>query len=88
MPTYSKDEVEAKLDEILRQVRAGERVVIALDGEDVAEIRPITKKTSLEEKLADLERRGILTPAVQPKRPLRALAHKPGALARFLRSRD
>jgi prevent-host-death family protein len=88
MATYSKDEVEAKLDEILRQVRAGERVVIALEGEEVAEIRPLAKRMSLEERLPELERRGILTPAVQPNRPLRALAHRPGALARFLRSRD
>jgi len=88
MPTYTKSEVEAKLDEILRMVQAGERVVISLDGEEIAEIRPVAKRMSLEERLPELERRGIIGPVVRSKRRLRPIAHRPGALKRFLRSRD
>jgi antitoxin (DNA-binding transcriptional repressor) of toxin-antitoxin stability system len=88
MPTYSKHEVEGKLDEILQKVQAGERVVIALDGEEVAEIRPLAKRTPLEERLPELERRGIIGPVIRSKKRLRPIAHRPGALARFLRTRD
>jgi prevent-host-death family protein len=88
MPTFPKSEVEAKLDEILRLVQAGERVVISLDGEEIAEIRPVAKRMSLEERLPELERRGIIGPVVRSQRRVRPVAHRPGALKRFLRSRD
>jgi prevent-host-death family protein len=89
MATYSTQEARAKLGEILRKVRAGERVVIAYRGKHVAEIRPITKKTSaLEAALRDLEEQGIVSPAAASREELVPVTEKPGALARFLESRD
>ena len=41
-----------------------------------------------EERLAELERRGILVPPTGPMKPLRAVIHAPGALERFLADRD
>src|SRR5712691_6966409 len=67
--TYSTYEAKAKFSEILRKVRAGQRVVIAYRGEEIAEIRRIDKK-SLAANLRDLERQGILSPLVEPRRDL------------------
>ena len=41
-----------------------------------------------EERLAELERRGILVPPTGPMKPLRPITHSPGALERFLASRN
>jgi prevent-host-death family protein len=84
---YSTYEAKAKFSEILRKVRAGQRVVIAYHGEEVAEIRRIDKK-SLAANLRDLEQQGILSPLVEPRRDLAPVVRKRGALARFLGSRD
>jgi prevent-host-death family protein len=88
MSTYSTYEAKAKFSEILRKVRAGQRVVIAYHGEEVAEIRPIGKKRALAAKLRELEEQGILGPLVEPRRNLSPVVRKEGALARFLDSRD
>jgi prevent-host-death family protein len=40
--TYSVQEVEAHIGEILRRVREGERIVVADEGREVAEIRPLS----------------------------------------------
>lgn len=88
MATYSTYEAKAKFSEILRKVRAGQRVVIAYHGEEVAEIRPIEKKKTLAASLRELEEQGVLSPLVQPRRDLAPVARKEGALARFLDSRD
>jgi len=85
--TYSTYEAKAKFSEILRKVRAGQRVIIAYHGEVVAEIRRIDKK-SLAANLRDLEQQGILSPLVEPRRDLAPVVRKRGALARFLGSRD
>ncbi|HEV7515203.1 MAG TPA: type II toxin-antitoxin system prevent-host-death family antitoxin, partial [Thermoanaerobaculia bacterium] len=66
MSTYSTYEAKAKFSEILRKVRAGQRVVIAYHGEEVAEIRPIEKKKTLAASLRELEEQGILGPLVEP----------------------
>ena len=87
MSTYSTYEAKAKFSEILRKVRAGQRVIIAYHGEVVAEIRRIDKK-SLAANLRDLEQQGILSPLVEPRRDLAPVVRKRGALARFLGSRD
>jgi prevent-host-death family protein len=86
MVTYSTYEAKAKFSEILRKVRAGQKVVIAYHGEEVAEIRPLEKK-SLAASLHDLEQQGILSPQAEPRRDLAPVVRKPGALARFLESR-
>ncbi len=88
---YSTYEAKAKFSEILRKVRAGQRVVISYRGEQVAEVRPITKRkrSGLMARLKELEEQGVVEPPKKVKRgSLKPLVHKPGALARFLDSRD
>lgn len=86
---YSTYEAKARFSEVLRKVRAGQRVVIAYRGQPLAEIRPVEKRRSpLEERLSQLEERGLVSRPARPRGPLRPLARRPGALARFLESRD
>ena len=87
--TYSTYEAKAKFSEVIRRVREGETVVVSYHGDPVAEIKPIEpQKTSMEEHLKDLERRGILIPARNPKEPFEPLGHRPGGLKRFLEDRN
>jgi prevent-host-death family protein len=87
--TYSTYEAKAKFSEILRKVRAGQRVVIAYRGEEVAEIRPLEPKGNrLDKSLRRLEDQGLLSRARTPTGPLKPLVRKRGALARFLGSRE
>jgi prevent-host-death family protein len=87
--TYSAYEAKAKFSEILRKVRAGQHVLIAYRGEEIAEIRPIeTNGDRLGKSLKRLEDQGLLSRARTPTGPLKPLARKPGALARFLDSRE
>ena len=87
--TYSTYEAKARFSEVLRQVRAGETVTVTYRGEPVAEIQPIrAEPDAFEARIADLERRGVLVPPTGPMKPLRAIAHVPGALDRFLADRD
>jgi prevent-host-death family protein len=87
--TYSTYEAKAKFSEVIRKVRAGQRIVIAYRGEEIAEIRPIEGRgQSLERSLMGLEDQGILSRARKPTGPLKPLARKRGALARFLESRE
>ena len=86
--TYSTYEAKARFSEVLRQVREGKTVTISYRGEPAAEIRPIPpKKQTLDERLRELERRGVLVPAKDPKAPIGPIAHRPGALKRFLDER-
>jgi prevent-host-death family protein len=86
---YSTYEAKSRFSEILRQVREGHRVRISYRGEEVAEIGPIEERAKpLEERLADLERQGVLIPAKRSPGALRPIADRPGALRRFLESRD
>ena len=60
--TYSTYEAKAKFSEVMRKVRAGQRVVIAYRGEEVAEIRPLEgTRTTLQRALARLEDHGLLS---------------------------
>jgi prevent-host-death family protein len=87
--TYSTYEAKAKFSEVIRKVRGGQRVTITYRGEPIAEIRPVDgTSTSFEETVARLEDHGILSRNPGPTRPLRPVAKKPGALKRFLESRD
>jgi len=88
---YSTYEAKAKFGEIIRKVRAGKRVVISYRGEEVAEVRPLPKRkpSSLMARLKELEERGVLGPPKKLKKgDIRPFLRKPGALARFLESRD
>lgn len=84
--TYSIYEAKARFSEILRQVREGQTVTVSYHGRPVAEIRPIEQDRTLEERLDDLERRGMLVRQAG-KRKLRPVAKRPGALRRFLEDR-
>lgn len=86
--TYSTYEAKARFSEILRKVRAGESVYVSYRGREVAEIRPIERDETMEDRYRRLVERGEIAPARDPgARPAR-LASRPGALARFLESRD
>jgi hypothetical protein len=63
--------------------------MIAYRGEEIAEIRPLERRgRSLERSLSRLEDHGILGRARKPSGSLKPLTRKPGALARFLASRE
>ena len=87
--TYSTYEAKARFSEVVRKVRAGQRVVITYRGAEIAEIRPIQPRgDGLEKSLDRLEDEGVLSPRRRPSGPMRPLAKRPGALARFLESRE
>ncbi len=87
--TLSTYEAKARFSEVMRMVREGRTVHISYHGKPVAEIRPIEgKKRTLEEHLDELERRGIVSPARNRNAPLGPIAHRPGALKRFLDERE
>lgn len=89
---YSLYEAKAKLSALVRQVREGRSFTITVHGEAVAELRPaeIAPQT-LDDRLRELEGRGLTQPALRKPNDLDALpigATKAGALKRFLASRD
>ena len=86
--TYSTYEAKAKFSEILRKVREGKHVYITYRGREVAEIKPIEKEETFEERLQRLEKEGVITEAVERNSPLKPIARRPGALKRFLEERD
>ena len=85
---YSTYEAKARFSEILRKVRAGQHVTISYRGEAVAEIRPVYGADRTESALRELEEQGVLSPPVAPTADMKPIARKPGALKRFLESRD
>jgi prevent-host-death family protein len=58
--TYSLYEAKAKFSEVMRKVRAGQRIVIAYRHEEIAEIRPIERAGSLSKRVARLEDAGTV----------------------------
>ena len=86
---YSIYEAKARFSEVIRQVREGKTVTVSYRGEPVAEIRSIKRnlQPTLEERLADLERSGILICSEKPKQKLKPVGRRPGALARFIAER-
>ena len=86
--TYSTYEAKAKFSEVIRRVREGDTVVVSYRGEPVAEIKRIEPpKTSLDERMAELERQGVLIRSRGTRRGFKPIAHRPGALKRFLEER-
>jgi prevent-host-death family protein len=86
---YSTYEAKAKLSEILRKVRTGQSVGISYRGQLVAEVRPVEPPhENLEERIRRLESQGVLTPPGRPNRGIARVAKRPGALKRFLASRE
>ena len=86
--TYSTYEAKAKFSEIIRKVREGKHVTVTYRGREVAEIKPIQKEETFEERLERLEKRGAISEAVDRDALLRPIARRPGALKRFLEERD
>ena len=87
--SYSLYEAKARLSALVRLVREGRRVVITVHGEPAAELRPIESRgPGLAGRIAELEGRGVLTPAAEPRAPFTVGTRRPGALKRFLESRD
>jgi prevent-host-death family protein len=92
--TYSVQGAREHLGEILETVRSGETVVISENGQEIAEIRPVqrgaaSEQPSTEDVIRELQEEGVLSsPFVRPQGELTPIAIKPGALARFLASRD
>ena len=87
--TYSTYEAKSRFSEVIRQVREGNTVTVSYRGEPVAEIRPIPKvPQTIEERLDELERQGVLERAKGPRTPFKVGEHKPGALKRFLEDRN
>jgi prevent-host-death family protein len=88
--TYSTYEAKARLSELLNRVRKGDVVTITHRGEPIAEVSPITRAaTSLDRRIDELRRKGILSVATgSMDGAFKKLAKKPGALRRFLDSRE
>ena len=86
---YSLYEAKARFSEVIRQVREGKTITVSYRGEPVAEIRSIRRrqKPTLDERLKELERSGSLVHSAIPRRKLRPVERRPGALSRFLAER-
>lgn len=89
---YSTCEAKARFSEVIRHVRDGKTVTVSYRGEPVAEIRAIPREPrTIEARLEELERRGVVAlpvPSEWPKTPLAALGRRTGALKRFLDERN
>jgi prevent-host-death family protein len=85
---YSTYDAKAKFSEILRRVRAGQRVLITYRGETVAEVRPIGDGGGIEDRLRRAEGSGTVSERAERRGQLRPLAKREGGLRRFLESRD
>ena len=86
--TYSTSEAKARFSEIIRLVRDGRMVTVSYRGEPVAEVRPIQERpATIEERIEELERRGVLVGPREPRVRFKEGVHVPGALKRFLEER-
>jgi prevent-host-death family protein len=86
---YSMYQAKAKLSEIVRKAMRGQRVRISYRGREVAEVGPIlARKESTQERLARMEAEGTVVPALGGDRAFEPVAHRPGALRRFLEQRE
>ena len=86
--TYSTYEAKAKFSEIMRKVRDGKHVYITYRGREMAEIKPVEKEETMEQRINELRRRGVLSGPVDRTAPIKPIAKRPGALKRFLEERD
>jgi prevent-host-death family protein len=96
--TYSVQDAREHLSEILEKVRSGERVLIAEEGSEVAEIRSVHQPVPADDALRRLEGEGLVTLPADDRPSLAEVLReleeewrvdppKPGGLARFLESR-
>ncbi len=85
---YSVHEAKARLSELLRRVKAGRSVVISERGKPIARVVPIEPAEDVESRLVEMKRAGLLVHGGGSRDALRPIARKPGALKRFLESRE
>ena len=91
---YPVYEAKAKLSQAVREAREGYRVLLTVHGRDAVELVPVREKRrreTLDQRIARLTAEGVLRPAEAPadrKRRFPVIARRPGALKRFLDSRD
>ena len=88
MRSYSVYEAKARFSELIRKVRDGESVVITYRGTEVAELRPLSEEKTVEERIEELRRQGILSGPAERRWDWEPIAYVPGALKRFLEERD
>ncbi|MCB0951724.1 MAG: hypothetical protein R2714_09695 [Microthrixaceae bacterium] len=68
METIGIRELRAGLASATRRAGAGQRVVVTIDGQPVAQLGPV-EPVDGQPQLADLAARGLLTPARRADRP-------------------
>ena len=94
--TFTIEDLKADLPGVLEYVREGKAANIEWGGEIIAELRPVDskngsaaedKKQTLEERLEDFRRRGILVSSGKSRRPFKLGEPSPGVLERFLAER-
>ncbi len=87
---YTTYEAKSRFSELMRQVRQGKRILISYHGKPVAELRPLERAETEQEAMERMVREGTLSAPNPGKRlaDLRPIANRPGALQRFLDSRD
>ena len=90
MPTtYSIYEAKAKLSEIVRLVKLRRSVTITERGKPVAQVVPIALTGNLESRIAELESSGEIQRGHDSDLAhIGAIAKRPGALDRFLATRE
>jgi prevent-host-death family protein len=85
---YPVHEAKAKLSEILRRVKQGRSVTISERGRAIARVVPIERPRDLPSRLRSMESDGVVLRRSGRRADIRPLARRPGALRRFLRSRE
>lgn len=86
---YSIYEAKAKLSEIIRIVKKNKSVTITERGKEVARVVPMGKPQTLDERIAEFERLGIIQPATaDPREVIKPIARRPGGLARLFADRE
>ncbi len=86
---YSIYQAKARLSEIIRRVKRNGTVVITERGKPVARVVPLPRDNGLDPRLQELHASGQIVgnPDADPGR-IGPIAHRPGALRRFLESRN
>ena len=85
--TYSTYEAKARFSEVIRHVRDGKTVTVSYRGEPVSETSPQERQVTTEQRLQELERRGVLVGPRKPRTPFEGGVYVDGALDTFLKER-
>ena len=60
MRTVTVSKLKASLSAFLRQVKAGEEVIVTERGRPIAKLTPVVSTTMLPEHLAEMEKQGLI----------------------------